>query len=93
MDQSGSAAHPAANLSAHATDTWFDRRVELSGFVGNEIESINLGCEYAGSGLVRAFIRNIRIESAHRNFSLTILPHHVEDSATLENYTQSDKDK
>jgi len=67
VDQLGLLAHPATNLSEHASEKWFARIIRLpQAFVGQIIPHYYIACEKPGGGKADAIIRNVRFVAAGR---------------------------
>ncbi|MFC1712812.1 PKD domain-containing protein [Candidatus Poribacteria bacterium] len=63
VDQNGVNAHPAADLSGHARDQWYHRKISLDALAGKTIDGIMIATDSNEhlAGIFRVYVDNIQI--------------------------------
>jgi hypothetical protein len=81
LDQNGLNAHPAVDISSRAYNTWYSRKIALSsGQAGKTISNYDIVCEWDGTAIKTAYIKNIRITDVNNTIRKMIL---VGDEASV----------
>ena len=62
-DQNGVSAHPSADLSAHARDTWYHRKISLDALAGKTVDTVMIATDASDhrAGIFRVYVDNIQI--------------------------------
>jgi hypothetical protein len=81
-DQNGVGVHPSEDLSGYAKGKWYKRIIDLSGWAGKTLTSIQVANETDIDGTYTAYFRNVVIKDALGNVKAAIFTTTLNNTST-----------